>query len=165
MRLPFMSANPQFYDYLHVLNFKDDYTIELVDGAGQLINTVGHGRYAIRDLSPSTAEVTFFELVEVDPYHNNRKIHDIPAFTVHVTKEDGVFFYAKLSGRSKMLPLTLPCSTKHAISIRLIHWNLADTIRKTICIIWLSRRNWLIPHATIIRAMIVKSSHFRICLR
>ncbi len=95
MRLPFMIANPHFYDYIHVLDFKDDQTVELVDGAGQLINTVARGHYQARDLSPSSAEVTFFGLIEVDPYHNYQKIDDIPDFTVQVSKEDGSFAFLR----------------------------------------------------------------------
>jgi hypothetical protein len=95
MRLPLMIANPHFYDYIHVLDFKDDQTVEFVDGAGQLINTVARGCYQARDLGSSSAELSFYDMIEVDPYRNHQKIDDIPDFTVQVTKEAGRFSFLR----------------------------------------------------------------------
>jgi hypothetical protein len=90
-----MLANPQYYDYLHFLDFHDNGSVELVDGAGQVINTVARGRYQTHDLAHSIAEVTFFELIEVDPYQEYRKVSTLPNFTVQVTKEEGVFPFVR----------------------------------------------------------------------
>ncbi len=66
MHLSRMSANPHFYDYIHFLNFQEDGSVELIDGAGQLINTVARGNYRVGTVTQNSAEVTFYNLVEVN---------------------------------------------------------------------------------------------------
>jgi hypothetical protein len=86
-----MSAYPHYYDYLHALRFRGNGTVEFLDGAGQLINTNAIGKYRVREIDSLLAEVEFFDIVEVDPYQNERKLRDIPAFKVNVKREEGQF--------------------------------------------------------------------------
>lgn len=84
-------ANPQFYDYLHLIEFKADGSVEMVDGAGQVLNTLAHGRYRVRNIDASTAEVEFYDLVQVNPYKRQEKRGDVEDFRVKVVKEEGSF--------------------------------------------------------------------------
>ncbi len=91
MRLPVMSANPHLYDYLHCLRFQDDFSVELLDGAGQVINMVTRGSYRARERYTSRLEVSFHDLVEVNPYDDYQKVREIAGFAVRCTLEHGTF--------------------------------------------------------------------------
>jgi hypothetical protein len=86
-----LSANPHYYDYIHSLVFKDDGSVELVDGAGQLINAEAVGKYRVRDIDASSVEVEFYDVIEVNPYQKDRRLRDIAPFKVKVLREEGVF--------------------------------------------------------------------------
>lgn len=84
-------ANPHLYDYFHYLKFKEDSSVELADGAGQVINGDAHGNYRVVEATDSSAKVEFYDLVETNPYKKNEKIRDLESFQVEVTKEGGLF--------------------------------------------------------------------------
>ena len=84
-------ANPQFYDYLHDIKFEADGSVEMVDAAGQIINTVAHGKYRVHKIDAFKAEVEFYDLVQVNPYKRHEKRGDVEDFRVKVVKEEGVF--------------------------------------------------------------------------
>jgi hypothetical protein len=84
-------ANPHFYDYIHFIEFKADGSVEMVDGAGQALNTLAHGKYRIHKIDISTAEVEFYDVVEVNPYKRHEKRGDVENFRVKVVKEVGFF--------------------------------------------------------------------------
>jgi hypothetical protein len=86
-----MAANPYYYDYIHSLYFEDDGTVELVDGAGQLVNAVATGKYRVHKIDIDSGEVEFYNLVEVNPYKNNKKIRKLKPFTVRFFREEGIF--------------------------------------------------------------------------
>ena len=91
MQLSRMSANPHFYDYMHFLDFQEDGSVEFVDGAGQAINTVAHGKYQVLSSDQDSVDVLFRQVVEVNPYQEEEKLNDIDDFTIRVTKENGTF--------------------------------------------------------------------------
>jgi hypothetical protein len=91
MKLAYMLANPQLYDYVHDLDFREDGSVELKDGAGQLINCVVRGRYSVRALGDESAVVAFFELKEVDPHQDYALLGERAGFSVQVTRERGLF--------------------------------------------------------------------------
>ncbi|HEY1012623.1 MAG TPA: hypothetical protein VGE07_07960 [Herpetosiphonaceae bacterium] len=65
--LSLLSANPHLYDYMHYMDFDDDGSVKMIDGAGQRINAVAEGRYRHRQPSDDLIEIEFFELRELNP--------------------------------------------------------------------------------------------------
>lgn len=47
----YLSCNPHFYDYLHIIKLKEDKTCNFVDGAGQHINNDLKGTYSYVPIS------------------------------------------------------------------------------------------------------------------
>ncbi len=90
MFLPPLITNPHLYDYIHDLRFADDGTVELVDGAGQLLTTRARGTYTAREVG-GLLTITFADLVEVDPYDDERPLRTIPDFAARCTRETGRF--------------------------------------------------------------------------
>ena len=90
-----MSANPHFYDYIHSLHFEDNGKIEFVDGAGQVINTVARGGYRLGEVKQNSAEISFIEVVKVNPYEADKVIAAVGDFAVRVTREEGLFSFAQ----------------------------------------------------------------------
>jgi hypothetical protein len=86
-----MYAYPHYYDYLHTLDFQANGTVELLDGAGQLINIEAIGKYRVREIDTFLAGVEFYDVMEVHPYQERRKLRDIPAFKVSIKREEGQF--------------------------------------------------------------------------
>ncbi|MFH1484945.1 MAG: hypothetical protein ABIH46_02645, partial [Chloroflexota bacterium] len=66
-------------------------SVEMVDGAGQMLNTMARGKYRIHGIDASSAEVEFYELVEVNPYDEDEKIGDVDSFRVKAVREESVF--------------------------------------------------------------------------
>lgn len=91
MRLEPMDANPEWYDYLHFLDFRDDGTVTFKDGAGQLLYSVVHGKYRLEREYANQADILFYDLTGVDPYTDQALFHTIDPFKAHVTFEQGVF--------------------------------------------------------------------------
>ena len=90
-----MSANPHFYDYIHSLNFQEDGSVEFVDGAGQAINTVAHGKYQVLNPNQNSVEILFTNVVEVNPYQEEEKVNYIGNFTIKIIKEEGTFSFVQ----------------------------------------------------------------------
>ncbi|KRT55697.1 hypothetical protein [endosymbiont of Ridgeia piscesae] len=88
-----LSANPNYYDYLHLIRLVEDGTVELIDGAGQSINTEVNGKYSIYEMDADTVSIKFYDLVEADSYRPDEKIRDIDPFVVKVVKEKGNFAF------------------------------------------------------------------------
>ncbi|MFL6258653.1 MAG: hypothetical protein ACJ76Y_02975 [Thermoanaerobaculia bacterium] len=88
-------ANPHFYDYRHSFKFDADGGVEMVDGAGQAFNTLAKGHYRIVVHDAASAEFEFLDLVELNPYQEKKKVRDIDAFRIRVTKETGVFAFCR----------------------------------------------------------------------
>jgi hypothetical protein len=65
-------ANPHLYDYVHSLAFTPAGTVEMVDGAGQVINTLIKARFSAEPLDATSFHVTFMDIVEVDPYYHHK---------------------------------------------------------------------------------------------
>ena len=88
-----LSANPQFYDYLHCLDFESDGSIQMIDGGGQVINTKARGKYRISQADGTSFEVHFTELVETDPYEDDKIIDQLDDFSVSYKKQEGLFAF------------------------------------------------------------------------
>jgi hypothetical protein len=108
-------ANPYLYDYVHTLEFHSAGIIEMVDGAGQRLNTLVHGRFSVEQVSPTAFLVSLTDLVEINPYYTLERFrgldlaayakavqgyvpyeeHDVrrrlDPFSVHVAQEEGLF--------------------------------------------------------------------------
>jgi hypothetical protein len=114
MLLPPMSANPHLYDYKHSLRFRDDLSVDLIDGAGQVFNAVARGSYHADEIAPGAIEVSFHGLVRLNPYGPRKtappmapgrsrdlkdsdplasyaEMGEIPAFSVRCIVEGGMF--------------------------------------------------------------------------
>jgi len=104
----YLSANPHYYDYLHVLELKADGEIEMLDGAGQFINTLIKGRYEL-----DAQSLRLFDLVEYDAY-SKEKLLELPAVTHQPKKQAGQFaFQQELPFRIDN-PDEQPCLLFHA---------------------------------------------------
>lgn len=90
-----LSANPHFYDYVHHVTLDADGGVEMVDGAGQALNTLAKGRYRIVAQDDAKAELEFLDLVELNPYQEKEKIGDIDTFRICVRKETGVYAFCQ----------------------------------------------------------------------
>ncbi|MBI4746981.1 MAG: hypothetical protein HY774_00710 [Acidobacteria bacterium] len=88
-----LSANPHFYDYLHCLDFEPDGLVRMLDGGGQVINTEAHGRYRISQVDDAFFQIHFSELVETNPYADDRILRHLDDFSVTVEKQDGLFAF------------------------------------------------------------------------
>jgi len=53
-------ANPHLYDYLHRLSFSPSGLVEMVDGAGQVLNSLVNGRFSLQAAGQNAALVQFF---------------------------------------------------------------------------------------------------------
>jgi hypothetical protein len=60
-----LEANPYLYDCIHRLRFFPSGVVEMLDGAGQLINAHVKGRFALQSGDEHTALIQFFDLVEL----------------------------------------------------------------------------------------------------
>jgi hypothetical protein len=112
-------ANPRLYDYIHKLVFEPSGAIKMVDGAGQVLNTLVRGRFSIETLGPAEFRVNFTDLVELNPYYTidrlrgldpdarfkvmqedvpyeDRDVRNRPApFSGCVTREEGLFLFKR----------------------------------------------------------------------
>ena len=86
-RSPLISANPDYYDYIHHLQFGSDGDVKLTAGAGQVIHFSAQGKYRL-DLSNGTLEL--FGLRQMNPY-GNEVPRSLPNRTNQFTIEAGVF--------------------------------------------------------------------------
>jgi hypothetical protein len=77
-----LAANPHLYDYVHTLVFDPSGTVEMVDGAGQRLNTLVRGRFTVEELGPTVFTLHFIDLVEIDPYYKQKRFSglDLPAY-------------------------------------------------------------------------------------
>ena len=71
------SANPHRYDYVHLLHFQASGSVEVVDGAGQVLTALVRGRYAVQQLGPSQWRVRLTDLVAIDPYYQMKRFRDL----------------------------------------------------------------------------------------
>ncbi|HEX8033543.1 MAG TPA: hypothetical protein VF510_06835 [Ktedonobacterales bacterium] len=109
------AANPNLYDYLHTLQFNSTGTLEMLDGAGQVLNTLVRGRFNVEQLTSSAFQLNFHDLIELNPYYELKRrceldpdvIAESPEgyipydeddilcrldpFSVHVVREEGLF--------------------------------------------------------------------------
>lgn len=67
-------ANPHLYDYLHALDFMPFGSVDMLDGAGQVLNTLVRGRFSVEELGPTLLVVHFTDLVELDPYYRLKRL-------------------------------------------------------------------------------------------
>ncbi|GCE26420.1 hypothetical protein KDA_19040 [Dictyobacter alpinus] len=116
-------ANPYLYDYLHRLRFSPSGGVEMLDGAGQCLNTRVKGRFAVQARDHGSALVQFSDLVELKlkppllaqtidqgpfssdysnlvfvenpDYQNEEPIRTLAPISVLVTREEGLFPFAQ----------------------------------------------------------------------
>jgi hypothetical protein len=96
--IPFMlsgsfEANPHLYDYLHRLSFSPSGTVEMVDGAGQVLNSLVRGRFSLQAAGQNAVLVQFFDLVELNPYDEQEKRRGLDAISVKLTRQEGIFAF------------------------------------------------------------------------
>jgi hypothetical protein len=86
-------ANPYLYDYLHSLRFSPAGVIEMLDGAGQVLNTLVKGRFSVQAGDQNTASVYFYDLREVDPYNEQEQLRELNTSSIKITREEGTFSF------------------------------------------------------------------------
>lgn len=95
LKLPnVLSAYPYYYDYLHSIHLKFRRIVKIVDGAGQVLNSLARGKYQLHVIDGMNAELEFQELAEYSPYRKEEKLRDLAPFSVRVRKEEGLFPFA-----------------------------------------------------------------------
>lgn len=87
-----LSANPHYYDYSHILSMEVGNICAMIDGEGQHVNLLIDGRFSLEMVSDTEAYITFAGLTIQDSAAEELVAH-LPDFTVHVTKESGVFAF------------------------------------------------------------------------
>jgi hypothetical protein len=68
------AANPHLYDYLHALDFVPFGSVDMLDGAGQVLNTLVRGRFGVEELGPTAWVLHLTDLVELDPYYRLKRL-------------------------------------------------------------------------------------------
>jgi hypothetical protein len=112
-------ANPHLYDYIHHLSFSPLGIVEIMDGAGQVLNALIKGRFSVQARDQSSVLVHFSDLVELkqkppflaqprDPdysstdysdidwienpdYQVEEPIRSLVPISVILTREEGIF--------------------------------------------------------------------------
>jgi len=90
-----LSANPHYSDYIHALFFQDEASIEMIEGAGQIINGKAVGKYQIVVVNDTTAVIELENLVEVNIYQRDQKIRELDPMKLNVVREEGVFAFRR----------------------------------------------------------------------
>ncbi len=62
-----LAANPHLYDYIHTLEFDPVGRVEMVDGAGQVLNTLVKGTFSLEMSDRSSAQVQFRRPRRIQP--------------------------------------------------------------------------------------------------
>jgi hypothetical protein len=89
-----LSAYPGYYDYVHYMDLSDAGTVEMVDRAGQAFNTLARGKFRLHQTYGTSAELRFYDMAVLDPFEDDKKLSDLPAFRVRFRKEEGIFPFA-----------------------------------------------------------------------
>jgi hypothetical protein len=88
-------ANPHLYDYLHRLSFSPTGIVEMVDGAGQVLNSLVRGRFSLQAAGQNVTLVQFFDLVELNPYDEQEQHSVLDTISVKLTREEGIFAFKR----------------------------------------------------------------------
>jgi hypothetical protein len=85
------SANPHYYDYVHLLVLGEHGAVELVDGGGQALRRRLVGTLELVGATRKWAEAWFHELFDVDPYERSEERVPLEDFVTGVRVEPGPF--------------------------------------------------------------------------
>lgn len=116
---PFMiggrfAANPQLYDYAHTLTFDPAGVVEMVDGAGQALNTLVRGKFTVEETGLSSFALAFTELVDIDPYYKHKRFHHLEIHDyVKAISQD--IPYDEQDVRRRMAPCRIPVTREEGI--------------------------------------------------
>lgn len=116
-------ANPYLYDYLHCLSFSPSGEVEMVDGAGQVLIARVKGHFSVQGSDRDAVLIHFSDLVELKykpqmvaqttdhqplasdysnltfvdnpDYQNDEPIRALAPMSLVVTREEGLFPFAK----------------------------------------------------------------------
>lgn len=84
-------ANPHLSDYFHRLSFSPSGSVEMADGAGQLVLSIVRGKFSIHPIDQNAIQVRLYDLVELHPYKDHEPIRVLEPSSVKVTREEGLF--------------------------------------------------------------------------
>ena len=86
-----LSANPHYYDYVHLLVLGEQGAVELVDGGGQALRRRVVGRLEVIGATKTRAEAWFRELFDVDPWQRSEERLPLEDLVTGVRVETGPF--------------------------------------------------------------------------
>jgi hypothetical protein len=86
-----LSANPHYYDYVHLLELGEGGAVELVDGGGQALRRRVVGRLEVIGATRTRAEAWFRELFDVDPWKRSDERTPLEDFVTGMRVETGPF--------------------------------------------------------------------------
>ncbi len=86
-----LSANPHYYDYVHLLVLGEQGAVELVDGGGQALRRKVVGRLEVIGATRTRAEAWFRDLFDVDPYERSDERVALEDFVTGMRVETGPF--------------------------------------------------------------------------
>lgn len=121
------AANPHLYDYMHTLAFDPSGAVEMVDGAGQVLNTLVRGRFTVEELGPTEFSVAFAELVDIDPYYKRRRFHDLD-FDAYIKALDEDIPFEEQDVRRRLDPCQIHVAREDGLFLlrRQIVWKIKD---------------------------------------
>ena len=86
-----LSSNPHFYDYIHFVDLREGGVVEMVAGGGQVLRRRIVGRFQVLSATASAAAISFFDLLDTDPYERSPETRKVEDRTIHVEVEAGPF--------------------------------------------------------------------------
>lgn len=120
-------ANPHLYDYVHTLVFDPVGTVEMVDGAGQVLNTLVKGHFTVEERGPAAFLVSFADLVEIDPYYRLKRFGNLDRDAFSKAVRENVP-YEEGDVRSRPDPCSVNVAREEGLFLlrRHIVWNIKD---------------------------------------
>lgn len=86
-----LSANPHYYDYLHIVAFEPNGRVRLEHGDGQAMKFEAGAEYSIMRHDADSFIVEFTDVVIYGPYGRSEEGTDPPPFYVQCSREEGPF--------------------------------------------------------------------------
>ena len=121
------AANPSLYDYVHTLVFDPAGTVEMVDGAGQVLNTLVKGRFAVEELGPTAFLVSLAGLVELDPYYRLKRFRGLELSAYFKAVQENIP-YEEGDVRSRLDPYSVNVTREVGLFLlrRQVIWKISD---------------------------------------
>lgn len=86
-----LCANPQWYDYVHFIDLRDDGAVTMIAGGGQALRRRIEGTLELLEVDERRARVRFSGLRDADPYARSLETRTIADLELDVVVEPGPF--------------------------------------------------------------------------